>query len=318
LGIYLWWCHALEAWRSGPTLGSVYGHWVYGGPSMTTLERCCSLLLLAYPAAYRRDRGEEIIGTLLEATAPGRSWPLARDVRALLVGGLRARAALNRQTTAANLRIAVLVGAAVYVAFSASTDLAFSLIVLRLGSRPDEVGWQLALVGVLGGLVVVAAWASSRRPILLAAAIATAVAGLLIGWWPSVFGWPLPELACLVVLALLAGREERPGRGWLWPVALVAVVPLMGDLLPGVWPISFLTVLGAIGVISLLWVVIDARPAVAASVFLVSVFLPMGLASFAFFNIGQALPLLIVIPLAAFAVWRLRRQSARFTARPGQ
>ena len=72
---------------------------------MSTLERHCQLLLRAYPAAYREVRGEEIIGTLLEATPPGRSWPLPRDVRGLIFGGLRARATFNRQlTTAANLR----------------------------------------------------------------------------------------------------------------------------------------------------------------------------------------------------------------------
>jgi hypothetical protein len=39
------------------------------------LERRARWLLRAYPAAYRADRGEEIIGTLLEAVPPGRDWP---------------------------------------------------------------------------------------------------------------------------------------------------------------------------------------------------------------------------------------------------
>lgn len=79
---------------------------------MTTLERRCRLLLRAYPAGYRQNRGEEIIGTLLETTPAGRSWPLARDVRGLVIGGLLARAARNRQqTTAANLRTAVVTSA---------------------------------------------------------------------------------------------------------------------------------------------------------------------------------------------------------------
>ena len=46
---------------------------------MTRLERRSGLLLRAYPAQYRKDRGEEIIGTLLVATPDGRSWPLARN-----------------------------------------------------------------------------------------------------------------------------------------------------------------------------------------------------------------------------------------------
>ncbi|HUA40977.1 MAG TPA: hypothetical protein VMA32_05410 [Streptosporangiaceae bacterium] len=56
---------------------------------MTTLERHCQLLLRVYPAEYRDVRGEEIIGTLLEATPPGRSWPRLRDIWGLIFGGLR-------------------------------------------------------------------------------------------------------------------------------------------------------------------------------------------------------------------------------------
>jgi len=39
---------------------------------MTRLARCHRLLLRAYPAWYRRERGEEMLGTLLEASPPGR------------------------------------------------------------------------------------------------------------------------------------------------------------------------------------------------------------------------------------------------------
>jgi hypothetical protein len=88
---------------------------------MSTLERHCQLLLRAYPAAYREVRGEEIIGTLLEATPQQRSWPRLRDIRGLVLGGLRARAMLNQQfTTAANVRVAVLAGVAAYLAYSAA------------------------------------------------------------------------------------------------------------------------------------------------------------------------------------------------------
>ncbi len=80
------------------------------------LERRSRLLLRAYPAAYRRERGEEIISTLLEATPAERTWPRPRDARALIVGGLKARAAQNRHlTTAANFRNAVMVGISLYL-----------------------------------------------------------------------------------------------------------------------------------------------------------------------------------------------------------
>jgi hypothetical protein len=58
---------------------------------VTPLERRCRLLLRAYPGWYRRERAEEMLGTLLEASLPGRSWPSARDARALIIGGLRVR-----------------------------------------------------------------------------------------------------------------------------------------------------------------------------------------------------------------------------------
>jgi hypothetical protein len=61
---------------------------------VTPLERRCRLLLRAYPAWYRRKRSEEILGTLLEASPPGRRWPSFRDARALVIGGLRVRGGL--------------------------------------------------------------------------------------------------------------------------------------------------------------------------------------------------------------------------------
>ena len=58
---------------------------------MTRLERRSRLLLRAYPGWYRRERADEMLGTLLEASPPGRSWPSFRDARGLIIGGLRVR-----------------------------------------------------------------------------------------------------------------------------------------------------------------------------------------------------------------------------------
>jgi hypothetical protein len=58
---------------------------------MTGLERRYRRLLRAYPAWYRRERSEEMLGTLLEDGPPGRRWPPFRNVRALVIGGLRVR-----------------------------------------------------------------------------------------------------------------------------------------------------------------------------------------------------------------------------------
>ena len=62
-----------------------------GEPRVSSLERRCRWLLLAYPAWYRRKRAGEMLGTLLETNPPGRQWPSFRDARALILGGLRVR-----------------------------------------------------------------------------------------------------------------------------------------------------------------------------------------------------------------------------------
>lgn len=289
---------------------------------MTTLERRCRLLLRAYPAAYRQDRGEEIIGTLLQATPDGRSWPLARDVRGLIMGGLRARAALNRrQTTAANLRIAALVGAAGYLAFSALLYLRVAVLALTApASRIHPAGWLLLAVATLVGVAVATVWLSGRRGVLLAAAIAAAAGVALAGAWrPTALGWPVTELACLGALALLAGHGERPGRRWLWAVAPVMAVPLVAGLVPGAPTLALGALLVAMGFISVLWVAIDARPAIAAAVFLFAFWLPSGIDNLARGRgIAAGVPLLVIVTFVmALAVWRLHRQSARVTAGGG-
>src|SRR5690349_12700526 len=47
--------------------------------------------LLAYPRAYRRERGPEILATLLDAAGPSRSRPAAREAARLLRHGLGRR-----------------------------------------------------------------------------------------------------------------------------------------------------------------------------------------------------------------------------------
>jgi hypothetical protein len=45
---------------------------------MAGLESWYRLLMWAYPARYRHDRGEEMLGTLLDLAGPGRRRPAAR------------------------------------------------------------------------------------------------------------------------------------------------------------------------------------------------------------------------------------------------
>jgi hypothetical protein len=58
---------------------------------MSRLSRRYRRLLLGYPRAYRRARGDELVATLIEAAPPGRTRPTAREAANLLRHGLRAR-----------------------------------------------------------------------------------------------------------------------------------------------------------------------------------------------------------------------------------
>jgi len=291
---------------------------------MSTLERHCRLLLRAYPAAYREARGEEIIGTLLEATPPGRSWPLPRDIRCLIVGGFRARAAQPRQfSTAANLRAATLVGVAAYLVFTASGVLTSYL---RVGFVPTAeqatvigaplFGWPLAAV-MLSLIPVALVWLSGRRHVVLLSTLPAAAATSYAGPWQGfLIGSPVVRLAYLAVLVVLAGYAERPTARWVWPVGLLAIAPLLLGVAGRLAGVYILLAVLAFAILCIGWMVIDARPAIAMAVFL------LGLQLFntiGFLAIGggfepPALFGLVMSAITAVAVWRLRRQSARCEA----
>ena len=174
------------------------------------------------------------------------------------------------------------------------------------------------MVGVLVLVAVAVAWVSSRRTAALAAAMA-AVGALVLQHHnqPPGASLPISEMVCLAALALVAGGHERPGRRSVWPVALVAAWPLAAILVPGFWFSHFLVLVVALGILRLLWVVADGRPAVAVAVFELAFWLRPGVASHVAAPdiIPAALPPLIVGVLAPILVWQLHRQSAHPTTR---
>jgi len=312
-----------------------------------TFERHCGLLLRAYPAVYRSERGEEIVGTLLETTPEDRKWPLPRDIRGLVIGALSARAALNgRNSTSASVRVAVLVGAAAYLAFAVAGRLGALVFAAGRGevirwAYPVPPGELLAARGhggavrspvyqltvgieVVAALIIVTlvlAWLSRRRAIVLAGALPAAAALAAVDGGRSdsaSFGSSVMELACLAVLIAVAGKE-RPGRGWLW---LIGPIALAGLLTAWALPATGLaTLMGALvlcllvtlAVVSLALVAIDARPAIAMAVFLLGIWLAAAIGNLGMgaAAIETGLPYLgVCAAVAAAAVWRLRRQSA--------
>jgi hypothetical protein len=284
---------------------------------MTTLERHCQLLLRVYPAEYRDVRGEEIIGTLLEATPPGRSWPRRRDIRGLIFGGLRARAALNRQrTTAANLRQAALAGVAAYLAYSAASLASFDV-------RGGVVTWRVMLTSALTFAAVGLALVTGSRIAVLATAL-PAAAVYYAGLWTAgggehttgVLPVAVSRLALLAALVSLAGGGKRLSRGLLLLVGLFAVLPVVSRIGVPFTGAAFGVLLLLAVAASVVWAVIDARPAIALVVLFLALFLPPAIGDMLQgFGVVFDVPELVIASLVAGgALWLLRRQSGH----PGQ
>ena len=226
--------------------------------SRTKLERRAGLLLLAYPAGYRRDRAEEMIGTLLEATPPGRSFPSARDAWSLIAGGRRARATRNRAPSAKeNLRLTLRLGLSIFL--SASID----LLAIPRGDL-----WSMIAVVALGTVLVLAPWLNSRIAtaalILPTGAVAayrlTVPVPMLHAWQAYLAGL----LIAMVALAALSGGSPQPPRSWIWLpcVAPTALMVTAHDsyFVAAQW-LDYTRFL--LLVVVACWLVTDARPAFA-------------------------------------------------------
>jgi hypothetical protein len=147
---------------------------------VTPLERRCRWLLRAYPAWYRRTRGEEMLGTLLEASPPGRRWPSALDARALVIGGLRVQAIAGlrvRGWTWSLSMVWVAAGTVItgYIFYSTTNNYISADIIgtgiIGISAGPAAV--QIAAV------LASAAWLALPLPVLIAGFIR------LRGWRPA-------------------------------------------------------------------------------------------------------------------------------------
>jgi hypothetical protein len=237
---------------------------------VTGPERGYRSLLRAYPAWYRRERGDEMLDTLLATTPDGRTWPAPRDAAALILGGLRVRAGLDRRLpAAASLRLAALLGVALWLAGQASGSL--SLASLAGLHRLSPAFGDARLVAFSGLLVLAATGAAwfAPRPITAAVSLAAAAVCAYQSWTGS--GWSLLGApALLAALALLALGRERMPRSWLWLLGIeFAVRPVQWLAAMGRHPVLFFlspvandlpwVIVSAV----VLWAVVDVRPAIA-------------------------------------------------------
>jgi hypothetical protein len=280
---------------------------------VSPLERRARWLLRVYPAAYRRERAEEIIGTLLEATPEGRAWPRVRDARALVGGGIRARRAQNRQrTTAANVRVAVMAGVTIYLSLWVSAYL--GNLVSSGWSGWSGSGWSALATDLLYASTVLLAWMGSRAGVIAAATAGSAA----VAYFALVSGgMRAPDIVavlCLAALAALTRRAERPSLRWLWLPGVIVMASTLVDVgarlgwlsaLPQITGLLLLS-MGAVG---LLWIAIDARLIVALLTYFAVGALQVAIPYGPLFV--SSLPLLLIIAaLMVAAVWVLRRQSA--------
>ena len=284
---------------------------------MTALEWRCRWLLRAYPAWYRRQRGEEMLGTLIEANPAGRRWPSLRDIRAILIGGLRVRACQHRRlSTPANLRLAGLLGVALALLWLIGNNLGNDIMFwahVYPAATPAGLGYQAA-ASLLALAAVLAAW-FAPWPVVAAPAVAGAALWVYSG--DRVMASQPAGLLILLVI-LTAGRERMP-RSWLGLAGLLFAFTLLEQFTaaPSLYflytPLIYApwVALGAV----ILWTAVDARPAVAMAIYLASNYLIFTLIGYAGYGAGPVaawewyLPAIGVAVLGVCALLRLRRQA---------
>ena len=295
------------------------------GQAQDKLERRTRALLRAYPAEYRRERGEEIIGTLLEAAPPGRSFPSARDAWSLVNGGRHARAARNRRLSAReNLRLAMLLGLAVFVA--------------RSFYYPDYLGYartgglDVALAtGILAGLAPWLRHRAVRAACVIPAGALFVYASMLqvSGDGSATIGRMAVFLFALAALACWRGSGARPpvsAAGLVCATPVLVMVPLLhlldsdADSYGTVDPYWYTAAL--LVVVAACWLATDARPAfgvVFAMVLSYSLTIVVNLASpgTLFFTLTSVdslewlvSPVALCVVLTVAFAWLLRRQAA--------
>ncbi|SNT61390.1 hypothetical protein SAMN05421812_11381 [Asanoa hainanensis] len=226
---------------------------------MTGLERDYRRLLLAYPRAYRRARGDEIVTTLLEAVPPGRARPPVGDVWDLVRGGLRQRFAPPHGRGYA--LVALLCAAAVaYLALGAAIRLTTasenskdSLFLASAALLPHDaplVGDQERMLTTFGGPTEVELTFATRSQSLDDLAVLVRDRAVAEGWAVDPIDahrFTLERDGRTLVVTVAGGVPAEPELGasfhtrYPWPAALLPVgivAVLLGALagwLAGAW-----------------------------------------------------------------------------------
>lgn len=244
------------------------------------LERRYARLLRLYPAGYRRERGAEILGTLLDAADAGRGHPPRREVAALLVGALRVRLGTAAAfSTGRGYRATLRVAALALVCHAVAQGGAHAGLVVFRELLIDgrlmfvwDVGYLLAFLTGIAALLLL-----GRGCYRLGAALVVVTFGL--GQWaqgplnlrfhPAFHDfWQLP-LALALILPLTWRRPAGPNRSWPWllgiPIALLVLPTEFNEILP-VQPYA----LWALTIVALALSMVDPRAGIAVAALLLA------------------------------------------------
>lgn len=181
------------------------------------LERRYRRLLLAYPALYRAQRGDEIVGTYLVSADSDRRWPSVADIADVLRGGVRQHL---RARGAAGLTAGVSVAAT----FALPAAVALAALWLAWIELLPAPSWQVAaqfgpfrslgaavwIAWLVSGVAALAPPARITRWFVLAALVVTVAVEPVA----ALSGYDRPPLLVLVpqvaLGALALGWPTRP------------------------------------------------------------------------------------------------------------
>ncbi|WP_341717022.1 hypothetical protein QQG74_24195 [Micromonospora sp. FIMYZ51] len=184
---------------------------------MTGLERGYRRLLWAYPADYRRERGDEIVGTYLDLAGPGRRRPSLADATDLVRGGLRQRLrAAGAPDLIPGVRLAGL------LALTTAAFLAGFWLLAERHLPPADAGVHVFGPFVSVGIVAWCAW-------LVAALLAAVAPGRPTR---AAIAVALLVTAVLPAASLIAGVPRPPLLVLAPQVALGVLTLLIADHLP--------------------------------------------------------------------------------------
>jgi hypothetical protein len=207
---------------------------VSGTAGSAVLEARYRRLLRTLPPEYRRDRGEEMLGVLLELAGPGQTRPSAHERIDLLAQAVRVwlRAALRPTRRDVDATLAALSVALPVLLVIPLTTVAVELVAFSVASNGPPVSkvmdymwdWQ---VWALWAVAVPAVLTGMRRAAQLTAATATVLHAILLVRQLMMLnelsvvrnmGWLLVEGAAVSALlwpgALSQGRATVSTWGW--------------------------------------------------------------------------------------------------------